>query len=237
MTATCHQLPPSVVQELLQVAARAICDRPGESAAQRDSRTSQMVHMVLSMQPRDGLEYILSILAVGHFNLILHSMRDAFQSPPETQNSPAQSTVVALDRALQGCAKELRLSRKRPSTDQTAERRPKGVTTSEAETNASVAPATAAKAPSIPAEAQTVPPSKTDVPAKPSASQLREQVAALLQATGQHAPLKTPSAATDAKPAQTRAGAPQYGALDEALAELAGTTESLPARNAVSALK
>jgi hypothetical protein len=124
MTATCHQLPPSVAEQLLQEAARSICDRPGESAAQRASRTHQMVHMILAMQPRDGLEYMLSILVVGHFNVILASMREFFMSQPETADPRSKSTIVALDRALLGMVGELRLSGKRRVANQAQETRP-----------------------------------------------------------------------------------------------------------------
>jgi hypothetical protein len=115
MTATCHPLPPFVAHEMLQTAARAMCDRPGENAAQRESRTNHMVQMALAMEPRDGLEHMLSILAVGHFNLILDSMRDVFQGQQDAMNARAKSIIVALDRSLLGFVRELRVSRKRPS--------------------------------------------------------------------------------------------------------------------------
>jgi hypothetical protein len=114
MTASCQPLPQSVAEEMLQVVARAICDRPGESPAQRDSRTGQMVHATMGMQPRDGLEYMLSTMLFGHYQLILHSMRELFHGQTESMNARTKSTIVALDRAVLGILKELRIQRKRP---------------------------------------------------------------------------------------------------------------------------
>jgi len=57
---------------MLQVVTRAICDRPGDSPAQRESRTRQMAHTALAFEPRDGLEYMLASLVFR-----------AFQSDPE----------------------------------------------------------------------------------------------------------------------------------------------------------
>jgi hypothetical protein len=125
MPQTCHPLPPSIAEEMLQTAARAMCDQPSETDAQRDARTRQMVHLTRGMQPRDGLEYMLAILAAGHFNLILHSMREVFQDQPDANHARAKSTIVALDRHLLGFVRELRVSRKRPSADPAEEARPK----------------------------------------------------------------------------------------------------------------
>ena len=76
MTAYCHPMPHQIAEEMLQVVARAICDRPGESPAQRESRTHQMVHSVTGLTPRDGLEYMLSSLVVGHFNGIIYLTKE-----------------------------------------------------------------------------------------------------------------------------------------------------------------
>jgi hypothetical protein len=121
MTAACEPLPKSVAEEMLQVVAQSICDRPGESAAQRDSRTRQMVHSTMGMQPRDGLEYMLSTMLVGHFHLILHSMREVFRGQTDSQSARTKSTIVALDRAMIGMIKEFRVQRTRPLANWTAE--------------------------------------------------------------------------------------------------------------------
>ena len=66
MTAHVQPLSANLVQEMLQLVARAICDRPGENTALRETRTNQMVHATLGFAPRDGLELMLARLATGH---------------------------------------------------------------------------------------------------------------------------------------------------------------------------
>jgi hypothetical protein len=129
MTATCQPLPRSVAEEMLQVVARAICDRPGDSPVQRESRTRQMVHTTLGSEPRDGLEYMLSTLVFAHFNLILDSMHDVFQGQLDLVKARTKTTIVALDRSMLALVRELREARKRP-LEQAAE----AVTREEAQT-------------------------------------------------------------------------------------------------------
>jgi hypothetical protein len=114
MTTHCQPLPRPLAEEMLQVVARAICDRPGDSSAQRDSRTRQMVHSTMGFEPRDGLEYMLSIMAFGHFQVILDSMRDVFQGQTDAMKVKTKTTIVALDRAMLEMIKELRVVRRRP---------------------------------------------------------------------------------------------------------------------------
>ena len=114
MTVPCQPLPRTVAEEMLQVVARAICDRPKDQPAQRDSRTRQMVYGTMSFDPRDGLEYMLATMMVGHYNLILDGMFDVLQGPAEMVKARTRSTVVSLDRALLSFLKEMRLSRLRP---------------------------------------------------------------------------------------------------------------------------
>jgi hypothetical protein len=115
MSSPCQPLPQSLAEEMLQVVARAICDRPGDSSTQRDSRTRQMVHSVLGFEPRDGLEYMLSTIAFGHFQLILDSMRDVFHGQTDALKARTKTTIVALDRAMLEMVRELRFSGRRPT--------------------------------------------------------------------------------------------------------------------------
>jgi hypothetical protein len=110
----CQQLPNELASEMLQIAARAICDRPSDSPAQRESRTRQMVYSTVGMQPRDGLEYMLATLVFGHFNLILDSMREVFQGQMDSMKAKTKTTIVALDRSMLALVKELRTTRQRP---------------------------------------------------------------------------------------------------------------------------
>jgi hypothetical protein len=115
MTAPCQPLPRNLVEEMLQLVARAICDRPGENAAQCEGRTNHMVYSTLSFAPRDGLELMLASIAFGHFNLILDSMRDVFQGQADQLKAKTKTTIVALDRAMLEMIKELRETRRRPA--------------------------------------------------------------------------------------------------------------------------
>jgi hypothetical protein len=114
MIATCQPFPRGAAEEMLQIVARATCDCPGESRAQLESRTNQMVHATMGMEPRDGLEYMVSALLFGHFNLILDSMRDVFQGQTDSMKAKTKSGIVALDRAMLTLVKELREAKQRP---------------------------------------------------------------------------------------------------------------------------
>jgi hypothetical protein len=147
MTAACQALPRSIAEEMLQVVARAICDRPGETAVQRESRARQLVHCTLGFEPRDGLEYMLASMTVGHFHLILDSMRDVFQGQMDSMKARTKTTIVALDRSLLAFVREARLARVRPLATATAAPEP-------ARSEAAVAgPAVAGPAMSEPAAA------------------------------------------------------------------------------------
>src|ERR1700722_18432002 len=113
MNASCQPMPQQLANEMLQIVARALCERPGDSIAQRDSRTLQMVLSVLGFVPRDGLEYMLSSMAVGHFHLILDSMRDVFHGQDDKLKEKTKTTIVALNRAMLETVREMRLEQKR----------------------------------------------------------------------------------------------------------------------------
>lgn len=114
MNTYCQPLPPSVAKEMLEVVARTLCDLPSDTPLQRQSRARQMVHTTLGLQPRDGLEFMLSTLMFGHFQLILDSMRDALRGQADEVKGKTKTTIVSLDRSLLGFAKEYRLTRSRP---------------------------------------------------------------------------------------------------------------------------
>ena len=114
MTPFCQPLPRSVAEEMLQVVARAVCDRPADNPAQSESRTRQMVLATLGFDPRDGLEYMLATLAFGHYQVILDSMNDVFHGQTDLLKAKTKTTIVALDRAMLEMMKELRLVRLRP---------------------------------------------------------------------------------------------------------------------------
>ena len=114
MTASCQPLPRTVAEEMLQVVARALCDRAGDSPEQREGRTRQMVSSTLGMAPRDGLEFMLATLAFGHFQIILDSMSDVFRGQTDALKAKTKTTIVPLGRAMLEMIKELRVVQVRP---------------------------------------------------------------------------------------------------------------------------
>jgi hypothetical protein len=114
MTTFCHPLPQSVAQEILTSVVRSVCDNPGQPRAQREAKARAVVHGTLGFQPRDTLEIILASLGIVHFNLILDSAHDVFNGQADTLKARTKSTIVALDRALLGMVKELRVAQTRP---------------------------------------------------------------------------------------------------------------------------
>jgi hypothetical protein len=234
MNATCYQLPPSVAEEMLQVAARAICDRPGESPAQRDSRTQQMVHMIRAMQPRDGLEYMLSILAVGHFNLVLDSMREAFLGQPKAAKASKKSTIVALHRSFSGAVRELRLSRKRPSAELPGEARtPGGATKARNE----VTQADAARSPM--AEASPLPTHENGLERAPPAPLAEETADPRLAAQNAAGPLKLPASGAEGRPGGSSAFSSQKAKLcsSESLHAIAALEKAMAGSGKLDAVR
>jgi hypothetical protein len=114
MTPFCQPLPPSVGQDMLQIAAKAICDHAGDKPFLRESRTRQMVYSVMGFEPRDGHEYMLATLIVGHYHLILNSMREVFQGQMDTMMARTKSGIVSLDRAMLAFGREMREAQRRP---------------------------------------------------------------------------------------------------------------------------
>jgi hypothetical protein len=115
MQASCQTFSPHVVQDILEVVARALCDRPGESGAQRASRTHQLVLTTLGMGARDGLELFLSATAFGHFGMILDSIKDVQAGMTPALKLRAKAGIVAMDRALVSLLREFREARSRPA--------------------------------------------------------------------------------------------------------------------------
>src|ERR1700722_13992736 len=151
MTTLCHPLPRDLGEEMLQVSARAMCDRPGDNAAQRDSRTRQMVHTTLGFEPRDGIEFMIATVAVGHYHLILDSVHDVFHGQDDSLKAKTKTTIVSLDRAMLEMIRELRIERRRPLARPVEE--PAQETVDAAAPQAPPATPDVAVPPDIPAEA------------------------------------------------------------------------------------
>jgi hypothetical protein len=114
MTLFCYPVAPAIGEDLLQTTSLALSARPNETAHQAASRTLQMVHTVMGMMPRDGLEVVISTIAYGHHGMILDSMRDVYQEPELADRRKAKSEVISLNRTFLGLLREYRTYRSRP---------------------------------------------------------------------------------------------------------------------------
>lgn len=114
MTAFCQPLPVFVIEDLFRDVARSLCERPADTTAEREVRIQRMVHTALGFQPRDGMEYMLTTMTMGHFDLIMDSMHDVFQGQLDTMKTRTKSGIVALGRSMLGLARELRTYQARP---------------------------------------------------------------------------------------------------------------------------
>ncbi len=117
MTATCHPITQTAAREMLQGVVFAICDRPGETMAQREARAHEVVLSVMAFKPRDPVEIMLAGMAVAHYHLIMDSTHDAFGEPTDIPRGRGNAGVVGLDRALTGFLKEIRIAQTRPLED------------------------------------------------------------------------------------------------------------------------
>ena len=206
MTATCHPLPPSTIQILFQDMARALCDRPEETPAQRESRTTATIRLILGFEPRDGVEFMLTTMATGHFSLILDAIRDVFQGQADSVKARTKSGIVALDRSMLTLLREFRGLRTRPVAE---EARP-------AEARAGQAMAR----PSWPetATGTATPPMRADTPGNPAPL-----------GNGPPGNARVASSSTRPVPSETR-GAPVPGTPIHSGPAQGGAGETIPAR-------
>lgn len=114
MTQTCRPITQAASRDMLRDMVEVICDRPGDTQAQHDARSRDVVHSVLAFEPRDPVEMMFAGMVVTHYQLILHSAREAFGERPEDLRARTKSGIVALDRSMVGFVKELRTAQTRP---------------------------------------------------------------------------------------------------------------------------
>jgi hypothetical protein len=103
-----------VSQTMLQGIVETICDRPGDTAAQRDARSREVVGSVQGFAPRDPVELMLAGMIVMHAHLIHDSVRDMLRGQDDYVRVRAKSAIVALDRGMIGFLRQLRIAQKRP---------------------------------------------------------------------------------------------------------------------------
>ena len=100
--ATSVQTDRTVIQDMLRDIIRALGERPGEPAAQRDSRARAVALSVLAFRPRDPVETLLAGLIVMHAQLLQDAARAASGGDPK-----ARAGVIALGRVLLGFLREM----------------------------------------------------------------------------------------------------------------------------------
>lgn len=172
MTAFCQPLSVFVIEDLFRDVARSLCERPADTIAEKEMRIQRMVHTALGFQPRDGMEYMLTTMTMGHFDLIMDSMHDVFQGQIDTMKARTKSGIVALGRSLLGMARELRTYQARPLVET--------VSTGMA---AAVQPPIAAASPGPEDESEASPPSVNPAtPPPPSENGTPEEHVAAFQA-------------------------------------------------------
>jgi hypothetical protein len=105
-----HQImSPTMLQDVVE----AICDRPGDTADQRDARSRDVIASVQGFAPRDPVELMLVGMVVMHAWLIQHTARDLAGERDERSRARTKSSIVALDRGMLGFLREFRTARKR----------------------------------------------------------------------------------------------------------------------------
>jgi hypothetical protein len=183
-TQTYHPISQAVAHDMLRGLVQSICDRPGQSKAQRDTRSTEVIHTVLAFQPRDPVELMFASMIVAHFHLVLHSAHEAFLESPEDLKPTTRAGIVALDRAMIGFVKELRVARIRPAAgaDATASAA-EPATRPESAMASKVEPATGGKpVAAAPAEASKIEPATGPRPA--AAAQAEPMVAVVVEPSG-----------------------------------------------------
>ncbi len=114
MISTNQSILKTVAHDMLLGLVQAIGDRPEDTAAQRESRSREVVHAVMAFEPRDPVEILFASLAVTHFHLILDSTRDALRGQAGMLKLRTKTGIVSLGRGLHGFLKEFRAARARP---------------------------------------------------------------------------------------------------------------------------
>ncbi len=114
MTTPCHPIPASLAQHYLAQTKAALCDRPGESAAENAERTKRMVHTAMGFEPRDGMEYMLATLVQAQYEVILKATKDALQGTEDAASPKAISALAAMNRVMLSTIRALKTARERP---------------------------------------------------------------------------------------------------------------------------
>jgi hypothetical protein len=109
----------ATAQYMLNGLVGCLGDRPGESQAQSGARALDISTSVMAFLPRDPVEMMLAGLAVTHAQLIQDTAREVVCGQDNVLSTRTKSTMAALDRAMLGFLRELRVARKRLIEDWT----------------------------------------------------------------------------------------------------------------------
>jgi hypothetical protein len=148
----------------------SICDRPGETAMSRAALEDEVANGVLAFAPRDAVEFMLAGMIVSNYQLILVATHEAFVGDATVPRGKGNPGVVALERAVTGLLKELRIAQARPLPDlaQVSEpgvkAQPAGGATTKSEAKAATAPAPVASPP----RRDVPPPSRSEPEEEPA---------------------------------------------------------------------
>jgi hypothetical protein len=94
--------------------AKAVSERPGESASQQFVRTQVAVHMILGLRPRDVVELMVSGLGIMLHAVVTESIRDSLLAQVNVTRYGARSGVVSLNKAFQMNIDRLERYQRRP---------------------------------------------------------------------------------------------------------------------------
>ena len=107
----------SVAQFMLHGLITSLGRGPDETQQQRALRALEITSSTLAFQPRDPVEMLLAGLVVMHARLIQDTARDLVIGQDRVLITRTKSTLAALDRAVLGFLRELRVAKKRKIDD------------------------------------------------------------------------------------------------------------------------
>jgi hypothetical protein len=146
MPAPCHPISRVLAGTMLRRLVDSICDRPGETAMTQAAWEDEVVEGVRAFAPRDAVEFMLAGMIVSNYHLMLEATHEAFAGDATVSRGRGNPGIVALERAVTGLLKELRIAQARPLADEarvsapSVETQPAGAATPKPEAKASPAP-------------------------------------------------------------------------------------------------
>ena len=97
---------PHHISKLLQPAldgiVTALADRPGQTDAEYEAKANDAWTLILSFQPRDAIDLMLTGQVIAFNALFADGARDVLRGMVDTMKQRAQSSLVAMGRLTQG---------------------------------------------------------------------------------------------------------------------------------------